>query len=64
MFFRSREKFLESSGGDPNALDSEEKKFLTNHIRKGTRGTYESVAPVSKFWKGKYGECSDTTDSR
>ena len=25
MFFRSREKFLESSGGDPNALDSEEK---------------------------------------
>ena len=41
MFFRSREKFLVSSGSDPYALDSEEKKFLTNHIRKGTRGTYE-----------------------
>ena len=45
MFFRSREKFLESSGGDPNALDSEEKKFLTNHIRKGTTGTYEFGGP-------------------
>ena len=39
-FLHLGESYIESSGGAPNVLDSEDQDFLINYIRSGTRGTY------------------------
>ena len=41
-FSHQRERRLESGGDNPEVLNEEDLAFLSNHIRKGTRGTYKS----------------------